>query len=191
MQIKIEIPDEEVNEVKNTLVDSLNIKEKDLKSALEKIAKSAFSEYLDMIVGVGMPSRIIDIQQARIIKLIYYYYGALPTEDQISKVFNITKSKAKTLLNNIKSVYRNQLKEILKESIRIFLKSGQKAEDNWEFIISSRTIIQELNEYLELRNPGLASISNKVGSIAKAIIPNDTYEFLCKEYGVDIEVKDE
>lgn len=191
MQIKIEIPDKELDGIKVTLIDSLNIEEKDLKSALEKITKSALNEYLDMIVGVGIPSRISDVQQSRIMKLIYYYYSTLPTEEQISKVFNITKSKAKTLLNNMKSVYRNQLKDILKESIKTFLISGHKEDNTYEFVVSSRTIIQELNEYLESHNPGLARITNKAGSIAKANISMDTYEYFCKEFDIDLEDKDE
>ena len=193
MNLKVVLTNSELEDVREILLDSLNIGDRELKRTLEKIAKSALQEYIDMITGVGMPGRVSDIQQLRIIKLITYYYGSLPTEEQVSKIFNITKSKAKTLIGNIKSIYRNQLKDIIKESIKSFLTSGEKVESNYEFIITSNAVIQELNDYLTINNPGLKKIRNKQDSIAKIEIPEDTYDYLCEAYEVeeDIEEDDE
>ena len=138
-----------------------------------------------MITGEGMHSRAVDITQLRLMKLICFYYKTIPTETQISKMFNITKIRAKTILSNIKAIYRNQLKNVLRKSIVTFLKSGKKMKgDKFEFIVYSVAVLNDINDYIVINNPGLDMFNNKPGSAAKATISKDAYNYLCSEFDI-------
>ncbi|HPN37482.1 MAG TPA: hypothetical protein PL041_03700 [Melioribacteraceae bacterium] len=156
----------------------------DFNIKITQIAKAAFGEYLDMIVNNGMPSRLVDVQYLRISKLIKFYFGEFPTETQLSKIMHITNSKAKTLLNNYKSIYANNVSDLLNIKIIKILESCTRIEDDYECIINSNLILQHINEYITEKHPGLKKITKKEDTSGKYIIYEDTFSQLCKDYNI-------
>ena len=158
MEIKIKIDDELIKRAEQRINKLSNRKIEDI---LSRIATASFHEYLDMIVGNGMPNRIIDVQYLRIIKLIENYFEYFPSENELAKIMHITTSKAKTLLNNLQSIYSNQISDKLDQKIINFLKSGIKTGECYEFKLESYLIFQILNELISQNFHGLKKIIKK------------------------------
>lgn len=189
MNINFEFPDAELNKIKDLLKSNLNlpvdIQDGDLNNKLNDLAKTAFYEYMNMITDSGMPTKVIDILQNRIIYLIEHYFRKFPNETEIARIFNIPTTRSRLILNNLKATHRNKLKKKLKIEIKKFLRSGVDiGDDKWEFEVKSKPIIQELNELITLKNPGLEKFKQKSGSAGKVILHTDTYTFLKAEFEV-------
>lgn len=191
MNIEIEIPDESLNKIKETLISNMNldtdISDRKLNENLNSLAKTAFYEYLEMITESGIPKRVSDVLQNRILLLIENYYLRFPNENELARIFNIPTSRSRSVLNNLKATHRNKLKHQLKEKIVEFIQKGIKEEHNgekWVFEVTSKPIVHELNELISLRRPGLAKFKQKTGSAAKVTLPVDSYDFLKAEYGI-------
>jgi hypothetical protein len=189
MNIEFEFPDAELNEIKGILISNLNLTENisdaDLNVELNKLAKTAFYEYMSMISESGMPTKVSDILQNRILYLIEHYYMRFPNENELARIFNIQMTRSRSALNSLKATHRNKLKNKLNEQIVIFLNSGDELEnDRWEFEVKSKPIIQELNDLITLKNPGLEKFKQKTGSAGKVVLPTDSYDFLKAEFGI-------
>jgi hypothetical protein len=88
-------------EQKEPVKKTLRISDHEITHALQRIAKASLTEYLKMLVEGGMPSRADEAKQDRLLYLIQSYFGqTLPTESQISTIFQLTQSQSKTLLKN-------------------------------------------------------------------------------------------
>ncbi|WP_368039801.1 hypothetical protein [Pseudomonas moraviensis] len=78
-------------EQKEPVKKTLRIGDAEIAHALERIAKASLTEYLKMLVEGGMPSRADEAKQDRLLYLIQSYFGqTLPTESQISTIFQLT-----------------------------------------------------------------------------------------------------
>lgn len=191
MNIEFELPDDSLNEIKETLISNLNldtnISDDDLNVELNNLAKTAFYEYIGMITESGMPTKVSDILQNRILFLIEHYYLRFPNENELARIFNIQTSRSRSVLNNLKATHRNKLKDKLNEQIVIFINSGIEDENNndkWVFEVKSKPILQELNELISLKSPGLEKFKQKTGSAGKVVLPVDSYNFLKTEFGI-------
>ncbi len=179
MNINFEFPESELFRIKDILNSNLNSSnDTELNDKLNKIAKSAFTEYVSMISESGFSSKVTEIMQDRIMYLIEHYFQKFPDETEVAKLFNIPTTKSRSLLNNLRSTQRNKLSSKLKEEFKSFLRSGTYVNEKWEFIVKSKPIIQGLNEIIALERPGLSSFTQKQGSAGKVTIPVDSYNFL-------------
>jgi hypothetical protein len=98
MEIKIAIDGDCLSpEDRKLIQESLGIKAAEIDSALEKLAKAAFVEYVKMFKEKGLPTRADEVQQERLYFLLVHYFGnRLPSESQISSIFQLTPSQART-----------------------------------------------------------------------------------------------
>lgn len=189
MNIEFEFPDADLNEIKEILISNLNLDENisdaDLNVELNNLTKTAFYEYMGMISEAGMPTKVSEILQNRILYLIEHYYMRFPNENELARIFNIQTTRSRSALNNLKATHRNKLKNKINAQIVIFLNSGVELEnDKWEFEVKSKPIIQELNELISLKSPGLEKFKQKTGSAGKVILPVDSYDFFKIAFGI-------
>lgn len=184
MKIEFDLPEEQLAKIRALLISNMNLANGDsLNEKLNDLAKSAFLEYVNMITDSGMPTKVTDILQTRIIFLIDNYFKRFPNEDELARMFNIPLSRSRSILNNLKSTHRNKLEEKLKAEITKFLSTNKKLDDTrWEFEVKSRPIIQELNEFIALRNPGLEKFKQKTDCAGKVTLHVDSYDFLKTKY---------
>lgn len=188
MEIKFDFPEGELENIGNILKENLNlstdISETQFNDKLNELAKTAFYEYINMITDSGIPTKTSDLLQNRILYFIEHYFGRFPTENEIARIFNIPISKSRLILNNLKATHRNILKNKLKTEITSFIRSGVEIDDDkWEFEVKSKPIVQELNDFIALKKPGLETFKQKKGSAGKVILSSDTYDFLKTEFG--------
>ena len=191
MNIEFEFPDDVLEEIREILLSNLNLnpnaENPAINQELNKLAKTAFYEYIGMITEAGMPTKFNDILQNRILYLIEHYYLRFPNENELGRLFNIQTTKSRSVLNNLKATHRNRLKNQLEEQFISFINSGVEEEgDNTKrvFEVKSKLIIEELNELISLKNPGLEKFKQKAGSAGKVVLPADSYNFLKTEFGI-------
>jgi hypothetical protein len=184
MDIKFTIPDEDFKTLAINLKLILNTSESSkIEDQIGLLSKSAFYEYIAMIVGSGTANSVSGILQERILSLIKYYFGRFPTDREISRMFNIPLAKSRTLLNNLKAIYRNELREALNNSILAFIKTGVPTNNGsqYEFEVNSKSIIDEINDFIEVKKPGLDKFVRKQQCANKVIISKDTFDYLKAE----------
>jgi hypothetical protein len=164
----------------------LRIGDAEIAHALERIAKASLTEYLKMLVEGGMPSRADEAKQDRLLYLIQSYFGqTLPTESQISTVFQLTQSQSKTLLKNTVSRFRNQLDDILQHSMRAVIQSAEHAQNVFLVVISSDVIRDELNMLITQNEPTFKPITKRKGSAGQFEISEDSHALLCATLGLN------
>ncbi|KQN34296.1 hypothetical protein ASE92_11840 [Pedobacter sp. Leaf41] len=189
MIISFDFPDAEFNRLRDLFKSNLNldiaVTDPEINDKLNDLARSAFYEYITMITDSGMPSKTLDVLNSRILLLIEHYFGKFPTDNDIALLFNVTQLKSRALLNNLKATHRNKLRQKLQDEIIVFLQSGDDlGDDRWEFNITSKPIIHELNEIMTVEKPGLELFKQKINSGGKVILQTDSYNHLKNKYGI-------
>src|SRR6266516_814723 len=73
--------------------------EKDaIAQGLESYAEAALAEYLDQFLGRALPSRYMDLQMLRLLRIsIHANKGRLIDSDRVADLFQLTHTEAKTL----------------------------------------------------------------------------------------------
>lgn len=187
MSITIEIPENilSVEECK-TIIACLGLKEtKGPNEVIAKIGLCALLEYKKMFLESGLPTKADEVRQERLFFLIKgIYIESLPTEQQVSTIFQLSTSRSKSLLRNTIASYRNQLRNQIVESVRIVL-SDSKQDDNgnYQIAIKSDTIKEEINSFLMQNKPTLQKLTATRGSAGLFTCAEDTYDFLAEAYG--------
>lgn len=185
MKITITIEDHELTETDKTLIqECLGLAELDVPSALTKLSKTAFMEYVKMFKEKGIPTRADEVQQERLYFLLNYFYeNRLPSESDISSIFQLTPSQSRTLLRNTKSRYRTKISKFIKNTLSETLNSAKQnsIEDEFEFICTSPSTIEELNSIVSQKGPGLKQIEKIRGLSSIYSCAIDTYNLLQNE----------
>ncbi len=187
MKIRFEI-DITVDE-KNVLKRILDCKNNgELSGSLFKIAKAALSEYLEMLLGKQLPTRANEIRERRLYHLIKNYFdNRIPSEAEISSVFQLTESDSRSLLRNVRTKFKYDLESLVQSTIRSTLEQAKNNEQgNYRLVIQSENILEELRQTVALEGPNLDQIQKVRSSAGVYIIPSDTYVLLCKFYGIDL-----
>jgi hypothetical protein len=152
---------------------------------LSKITRCALLEYRKMFVERGLPTKAAEVMQERLFYLIKgYFIDTLPSEQQISTVFQLTSSGSKTLLRNTISRYRIYLNDQINESIRRVISTAVQDGEKFLVVIQSETIRDEINKYLTQNRPTLQKLLAVKGSAGQYYCPTDTMNCLQEAFGV-------
>ncbi len=188
MKITFTVSDEQFTESDQKIISgSLGIRSAGdhLQDALQRIAKCAFLEYRKMFIERGLPSKAAEVLQDRLYYLIdSYFINRLPTEAEISTIFQLTSSGSKTMLKNTMSRYRIYLGNQIRASIKKVLQSIDQDGDNCRFVIQSETLKNEINLIINRKWPTLKKLLAVKGSAGQYECPIDTYEKLKKEFKI-------
>lgn len=189
MEIKINVKKLIEDNEKKTLKDVMNCQsDEELKKALSQIGTAALNEYLEMILGKQLPTRAMEIKERRLYHLLIHYFdGYIPKESEISSLFQLTESQSRTLLRNVRTKFRFNLEPNLSNTITDILKSAEKSNGDYKVVIQSENILEELKHIVALEAPRLKQISMVRNSAGVYKIPVDTFDVLCKHYGIKID----
>lgn len=186
MDITITISDTELSGADKALIkECLRLDtEAQLSAALIMLAKTAFMEYVKMFKEKGLPTRADEVQQERLFFLLNHYYtNRIPSENEISSIFQLTPSQSKTLLRNTKSRYRTKISTFIKSTLLTALNSATQASrtDPYEFVCTSPTTVEEMNLIVSQKGPTLHPIEKIRGIASKYTCAIDTYNLLQAE----------
>src|SRR5258706_12093004 len=107
--MKIEI-DVDITSEQDRLTAALNCKKSDLQKVLQAHAKAATMEYVQMFVGRASLKAAADSKEIRLLMMIVYVYdGKPPDEYEVSRVFHLTLSQARTLIKSVMAKYQFEL----------------------------------------------------------------------------------
>jgi hypothetical protein len=180
--ITIKITSAEVSDTDKTLIQQcLGLANAQLPAALTKLSKTAFMEYVKMFKEKGLPTRADEVQQERLFFLLNYFFeNRLPSENEISSIFQLTPSQSKTLLRNTKSRYRTKISTFIRNTLLETLNSASQPNhgDDYEFICTSPTTVEELNSIVSQKGPELQPIEKIRGLSSKYSCAVDTYTLL-------------
>jgi hypothetical protein len=184
MSVKIEIPDDffKGDEKENLkMLFSANTDEK-FREALNKVVLAALDEYRDMFLGMGLPARANEIREFRLFYLIKRYFDLrIPDELEVSTMFQLPQSRAKTLILYVLTRFRYNLEEEINETLKNIVSSAEKADDAKEYgvFIGSENMVDELDRIITkfggLRLKKLTKMRNE--SNMYSIAP-DSYKLL-------------
>ncbi len=163
----------------------------DLKEDLEKIIPAASSEYKEMFVGRGFPSRADEIRQYRLFYLIQHYFGELPSESEVSAMFQETQSRSKNLIRLVLTRFRYDLKEEIDNAIINAICSakhnGSQESPAYHVTIQSDIIVEELNRVINKNAPRCLIVKKIAGTGRSYSISEDSYDKLREVYGLSDE----
>jgi hypothetical protein len=189
MNITITISDTELSANDKALIkDCLALTTNpELATALTKICKTSFLEYCKMFKEKGIPTRADEVMQERLFFLLNnYYMDRLPSENEISTIFQLTPSQSRTLLRNTKSRYRTKISIFINNSLKTILQSAAMNDETsrYEFVCLSSVMIEELNLIISQKGPTLEQINKIKGKSSKYECAEDTYDLLKAELGL-------
>lgn len=181
MEIRVELPDDFFEEDQlNRLKEFFNrTEDEELKEDIQKIIPAALSEYMDMFVGRGFPTRNEEIRQQRLFNLIKHYYGSFPSESEVSSMFQETQSRSKNLIRLVTTRYRYDLKDEIEnaiiDTICAVKHNGSRNNPAYHVTIPSEIIVEELNSILNKVVPKNLNVRKITGTGIRYSISEASY----------------
>lgn len=158
---------------------------------LKDILTAALVEYKEMLLSKGLPTRADEIKQYRLFYLIKYYFkGVIPTEGQVSFMFQITESESKALIKNVTTRFRYQLEDEIAATLEMVFDNCEVSandENEYETVIYSDNVLDELSRILTNISPVLQPIKKVRNANRKYCMPKDTYIAFMTHFGLEFE----
>jgi hypothetical protein len=192
MTLSVTIPDKFFSErEKDKLKTLLNVVSDDeFEDAISKITLAALDEYKDMLLGSGLPSRADEIREHRLFHLIKRYFcGRLPSELEVSSMFQLTESRSKNLILYVITRFRYSLEDEITNTLRQTLINAEVIDGgiNYRIFADPKNLVPELDRIVSgsgRRLRRLIKIRNEDNMYS---IAPDSYEYLCHQLGIVIQ----
>lgn len=141
--------------------------DEDFEVLVKKIILASLSEYKEMFLGMGMPSRADEILQYRLNFLIKFFYeDNIPSENDVSMMFHLTQNKSKGLLRSLMVRFYHENNRKLDKTLFKILDNANKDDKKFTIIIPSKFFLEELNSRINKINPKLQIITKTKGTSA-------------------------
>ena len=160
---------------------------------VKRILQAAFTEYIQMMLGEKVFTRGSDIREYRLLLLIKTLYrGNIPSEQQVSDLFQTTTSESKSLLRAVFAKYKNELKEILNSTMILYLENVDKItsfemrESKYIYITDlAREVSEEMNRILSKQAGDIELLIKKRNTANTYFMPYTSYNKLCDHLNID------
>ncbi|OSC31539.1 hypothetical protein B8W69_03575 [Mycobacterium vulneris] len=141
---------------------------------------AAHEEYVRMMLGQHVYSRGQDIKVYRLCLLIKHAFGEIPTEGEVSAIFQTTTTESRSLLRAVRAKYQYELRQATHDTMaRVFTQATQDADaDTWSLICGSENIIEEMNDAIARYNGALPKIKRAAGTAGQYVIEASTHAAL-------------
>jgi hypothetical protein len=161
--------------------------DKDLKDKLQRIVEAAWAEYMNMLLGTGLPTTAAQVREDRLLFLIRTLFeDRIPTEAEVAPLFKLRPGPSRSLIEAVLAKYEEALATQTRETLRQALDPKRLRYDDGAFLVSieSRITKDRLNAILEKRSASAAPIASVRDTSALYLIPKLSYELLCGELDV-------
>lgn len=119
-----------------------------------------------MILGKQLPARANEINERCLFHLMKFYFrGRIPSEAEVSALFQATQSTSRTLLRNVRTKYKYDLEEGVRFTIQETLSHAVFKSGEYRVVIQCDNILEELRQTVSVKAPKLDQIA-KVKSSA-------------------------
>ncbi len=151
--------------------------------ALPGHAKAAFAEYIEQYLGRRALNRGTDILEHRLHLLIRHAYAnQVPSEQQVSGLFQTTASQSRTLIRNTLSKYRFDLEAAVMATVKVVLEAARHDAGQFHLSIRSAQVLEALKMRLEQFHPGEVPIA-RTPEASTWMLRRASYRKLCTDFG--------
>lgn len=166
--------------------------ETDFLNAVGKVALASLTEYKEMLLGNGLPTRADEIKQHRLLHLVkHYFLGTIPTEAEVSSMFQLTESESRSLIRNVRTRFRYQLESEIFNTLRATVNLAEQSGTFYKVVIQSDNVLEELNRIIAINAPNLDPITKSRNSARQYEISLDSYELLVNHFNLQAAAGDE
>lgn len=149
--------------------------------AIENVCAAAAEEYVRMILGQRVFGRASDMQEYRLFLLIQHALGGvLPSERLVASLFQITETRAKSLIAAVLAKYQYELEKPLRQSLKDILNKAQKQPDADEFVIQLDDSMLRLLQ-TRLRALGTYPVIKRTDNVGEYLIAPSARRDLLKD----------
>jgi hypothetical protein len=156
----------------------------ELNQRLTAYAAAAKEEYVRMILGQRVFTRGQDIREYRLLLVIQHVFdGKLPNEQEISNLFQTSKTQSRALLRAVMSKYQYELQAGIRATLRDVIDNAQPKADGsgfW-FSIDSENVVNALNSELTTIRGTLEQVGKQRGTVSTYEIAPASHEELKKK----------
>lgn len=150
-----------------------------LEEVLQPYARAAATEYVEMFLGQKVFTRGSDIREYRLFLLMREVFKRLPTEQEVSDLFQTTETQSRGLIRSVMSKYQYELTDVLNKSMKDALEDaaqdrGADEGDDWYITVSSEYIVEALNRLVAQRDGTLTRIVLRKGTASSYVIRPST-----------------
>jgi hypothetical protein len=156
----------------------LDCREDELEARLAPYAAAAKEEYLRMILGQRVFTRGQDVREYRLYLLVrWVFQDTLPSEQQISALFQTTTTQSRALLRAVMSKYQYELQSAIGATLRAVLDGAQQDPDSqrWRITVDSENVIEALNRRLAAADGTLPQVVRAANTITTYELANSSY----------------
>jgi hypothetical protein len=188
MPISFELPASE--EDREMLAQILSCSPDEIENTLQPYARAAAAEYVEMFLGRKVFTRGSDIREYRLFLLMREVFGRLPTEQEVSDLFQTTETQSRSLIRSVMSKYQYELTEVLNKSMEEALEAAaqdsiaEEDGDDWYITVSSEYIVEALNRLVAQRDGTLTRIVLRRGTASSFVIKPSTRSALRSALGL-------
>jgi hypothetical protein len=152
----LELPDDQAK-----LLDDILSQRHSLK--LADVCTAAAEEYAQMIIGERAFSRGSEFQEYRLFLLTKYAFDTLlPTESTVCALFQLTPTRARSLIQAVAAKYQYELREIVNATLKRVLEPA-KADAKSDFL----TFFVDSNVYVTLLKERIRALGGDRTQISK------------------------
>jgi CHAD domain-containing protein len=169
---------------KQKLAEILGCSVVDLKTELSPVALAGLSEHVEMFLGRKVFTRGSDMREYRLFLLIKERYrNRLPTEDELSSLFQTTASQSHSLLRAVMSKYQYELSQIMADALRRAVNSFAQPPNappgaDWHLDAESEYVVEALNHRIGTIGPSLTRLTREQGTASRYIVKPATRQSL-------------
>jgi len=157
----------------------------DVEQVFEPFRQAAEEEYVRMILGQRVFTRGTDVREYRLLLLIKSVYSPdLPTESQISSLFQTSATQSRSLLRAVLSKYQYELQHTITQTLRRVLKDAVVDPNDPRgrlVVIDNENVITLLNRRVAILDGKLTPITRLTSSVTTYTVSPNTYGRLLEE----------
>ncbi len=137
-----------------------------------------------MMLGQRVLTRGQDIREYRLSLLIRFVFGGrLPSDQQISALFQTTITQSRALLRAVMSKYQYELKDAIRATLRDELQRAQLQQSGeWLLTCDSENVIEAFNREIATVDGALPQVTRSRGTVGAYDIQASTHAVLLLQF---------
>jgi predicted transcriptional regulator len=155
-----------------------------LTAEVARYTAAAQEEYLRMILGQRVFTRGEDIRAYRLLLMIRHVFNdRLPSEQQVSALFQTTVAQSRTLLRSVLAKYQYELQETIVATLKDLLAAARPdPNDNQarRLDIDNTNVVEALNRRISSLDGSLSLVVKVQGTGSEYVITKSSFDRVLK-----------
>jgi hypothetical protein len=158
-----------------------------LTAEVARYTAAAQEEYLRMILGQRVFTRGEDIRAYRLLLMIRHVFNnRLPSEQQVSALFQTTVTQSRTLLRSVLAKYQYELQDTIVATLKDVLAAARpdvNDDQAQRLDIDNTNVVEALNRRISSLDGSLSLVVKVQGTGAEYVITKSSFDKVLKSLG--------